>query len=196
MFSEQVFDEFFKYSNVGLAVLDQNLCFCYINESLACINGRPQEQHPGRHIREILGPQMSDQLELVITQVLKTGRPMENIKLGGPLAGRPSGGRWIGNYFPLPGPSGLPERIGVVVVELEGENEVVGTDVSAQHASHILRTWKDIARYTGTCAKTVQRWERDNDLPVHRVREGKGAVVFALSNELDSWLQSQTVRRH
>jgi len=196
MFSEQLFGEFFNYSNVGLAVLDENLCFCCINDTLSCINGRPMQEHPGRHIQEMLGSQIATQLELVMRQVLQTGRPVVNVNLNGRLAAKPCGGRWIGNYFPLPDRDGVVHHVGAVVVELEAGNETVGAIEENQRVQKILRSWKDIAHYTGVCAKTVQRWEQNNHLPIHRVNAGKGFAVFALSDEVDSWLRSQAMRRH
>jgi hypothetical protein len=43
----------------------------------------------------------------------------------------------------------------------------------------------------GTCVKTVQRWEKTHALPVRRVTEARGAVVFAFRSEIDVWMQSR-----
>src|SRR5512146_2324557 len=53
-----------------------------------------------------------------------------------------------------------------------------------------LRGWKEIAQYLGTSERTAQRWERELDLPVHRVRSTPGATVYASANELDVWRTS------
>jgi hypothetical protein len=56
----------------------------------------------------------------------------------------------------------------------------------------ILSCWKDIARYLGKGVRTVQRWEREFDLPVRRPKgaERKSAVA-ADPRDLDAWLTSR-----
>ena len=51
-----------------------------------------------------------------------------------------------------------------------------------------LDCWKEIAVYLGKGERTVKRWEVDRGLPVHRVPGGGRASVYALSSELDEWL--------
>lgn len=51
-----------------------------------------------------------------------------------------------------------------------------------------LYSWKDIAVYLGREQRTVQRWERTEALPVHRIRHGKAGSVYALKSELDVWV--------
>jgi hypothetical protein len=55
----------------------------------------------------------------------------------------------------------------------------------------ILTSWKEIGQYLGKGVRTVQRWERDADLPVRRKVPGSHSVM-AMPEELDAWLHSQT----
>jgi len=50
-----------------------------------------------------------------------------------------------------------------------------------------LDSWKEIAAYLKRGARTVQRWEREESLPVHRLRHDKLGSVFAYKSELDQW---------
>src|SRR5450755_2494667 len=50
-----------------------------------------------------------------------------------------------------------------------------------------LDSWKAIADHLGREVRTIQRWERDRGLPVHRVPGDRGGV-FAYTAELDRWL--------
>lgn len=50
-------------------------------------------------------------------------------------------------------------------------------------------SWKAIAAYFGCDVRTVRRWERERNLPVHRAPGGKRSSVFAYAAELDAWLQ-------
>ena len=50
-----------------------------------------------------------------------------------------------------------------------------------------LDSWKEIASHLGRTVRTVQRWERDEGLPVHRHAHQKLSSVYAFSDELDRW---------
>ena len=52
----------------------------------------------------------------------------------------------------------------------------------------MLNSWKEIASYMDRGVRTVQRWERDLQLPVHRIGKGKRSPVYALVPELKFWL--------
>jgi CheY-like chemotaxis protein len=60
--------------------------------------------------------------------------------------------------------------------------------------SSILNSWKEIAHYMGRGVRTVQRWERDFGLPVHRPKGQDRSATLALSSELDAWLRQTPVR--
>jgi hypothetical protein len=55
-----------------------------------------------------------------------------------------------------------------------------------------LNSWKEIAVYLGRGVRTVQRWERELGLPVHRIRESDHSPVFAFANELQIWLEHRS----
>ena len=48
-------------------------------------------------------------------------------------------------------------------------------------------SWKEIAAYSKRGARTVQRWEQEEGLPVHRLVHGKLGSVYAYRAELDRW---------
>lgn len=54
----------------------------------------------------------------------------------------------------------------------------------------VLNSWKEIAIYIGRGVRTVQRWERDLGLPVHRPRGKQRSAVLAIPEELDYWIQN------
>jgi adenylate cyclase len=59
-----------------------------------------------------------------------------------------------------------------------------GAAVSAHGA---LDSWKEIACYLNRDVRTIQRWERDRGLPIHRLPGGDKPAVYALKSELDAW---------
>ena len=54
-----------------------------------------------------------------------------------------------------------------------------------------LDSWKAIAAYLGRGVRTVQRWEREEGLPVHRLAHEKRGSVYAHRQELDAWWESR-----
>ncbi len=50
-----------------------------------------------------------------------------------------------------------------------------------------LDSWKEIAAYLKRDVRTVQRWEKNEDLPVHRHVHEAQASVYAYTSELDAW---------
>src|SRR5215470_19547985 len=51
-----------------------------------------------------------------------------------------------------------------------------------------LNSWKEISLYLGRGVRTVQRWERDLGLPIHRVGRGPRSPVHAFPAELQAWM--------
>jgi len=56
-----------------------------------------------------------------------------------------------------------------------------------------LDSWKEIAAYLGRGIRTVQRWEREEGLPVHRLAHADRGSVFADSTELTEWWKSREI---
>ncbi|MGE5054961.1 MAG: PAS domain-containing protein [Acidobacteriota bacterium] len=189
--SERRMAEFFNDGIVGLAIFDERLHYRMVNPYLAASNGTPIESHLGRHVQEILG-NVGLQVEAAIRQVFVTSKPVLNCIVSGAFPSRPRGGRWIDSFFPIMDSSGRVKSVGVVVLELAKDRRLELVREDAVYVNHVLRSWKDIAQYMGTCVKTVQRWERTYDLPVRRIQPGKGSVVVAFRNEVDEWLQKRT----
>ena len=54
-----------------------------------------------------------------------------------------------------------------------------------------LDSWKEIAAYLGRGVRTVQRWEREEALPVHRLTHEKRGNVYARREELAAWWESK-----
>src|SRR5678815_2754689 len=57
-----------------------------------------------------------------------------------------------------------------------------------------LDGWKSIAGYLKRTIRTVQRWEKLEGLPVHRIGHASSASVFAYPGELDLWWNERKSR--
>jgi len=58
----------------------------------------------------------------------------------------------------------------------------------------LLNNWKQIAQYLGRGVRTVQRWEQDLRMPVHRPRGKTRSAVVAFTHELEDWLSRTPVK--
>jgi hypothetical protein len=54
-----------------------------------------------------------------------------------------------------------------------------------------LESWGEIANYLGRSISTVQRWEKKEELPIHRHLHEKSDSVFAYRHEIESWRKSR-----
>jgi len=58
----------------------------------------------------------------------------------------------------------------------------------------ILSGWKEIASYLGKGVRTIQRYERELHLPIHRPAGKRSASVIAVKVELDRWVKGVPVQ--
>jgi TolB-like protein len=71
--------------------------------------------------------------------------------------------------------------------------QLVRTPLAAPGASGVLRaferleSWKEIAAFFRRGTRTVQRWEREEGLPIHRLAHEKLGSIYAYSSELETW---------
>jgi PAS domain S-box-containing protein len=110
-------DAFFTAAPAGLAILDRELRYAQLNETLAEMNGCSVVEHVGRSVREVL-PALAASVEPILQRILATGEPALNIDVSGETPAQPGITRfWVASYFPLPGAGGTVEGIGAIVVE-------------------------------------------------------------------------------
>ena len=141
--SEQFLAAYFSASRVGLVVLDSDLRFVAINQTLAEINGIPAEAHLGKTVREMLGD-LAEVIEPSFRRVLATQQPVLNLEISSVLPTRTEPGHWIGHYIPIQDATGRVTQIGGVVVEiteqkkleesLRGVSETLREEKKRQHA--------------------------------------------------------------
>ncbi|MFH9133986.1 SpoIIE family protein phosphatase [Streptomyces sp. NPDC017524] len=106
-----VVDGFLARSPVGMAVLDPDLRYLWLNDTLERVDGVPREQRLGRRPSEVLPRELATPIERLMRQALSTGEAITDYEYLGwswpdprrrrafassffPLAD--AGGRWIG----------------------------------------------------------------------------------------------------
>src|SRR3989442_299510 len=62
-----------------------------------------------------------------------------------------------------------------------------GAMQGASPTARRLESWKEIASYLKRDKRTVQRWEKEYGLPVHRLQLNTGSTVYAYPAGLDAW---------
>lgn len=198
--SAQQFNDVWDKSGVGVAIFDEQLRYQALNPRLAEINGISPQLHLGRQPSEILGEAASE-VETALKQVLSTGQPILNVETQGTLPTELQGKHWLRNFLPVKDASGQVKQVAAIVLETGPEAQPQSRGAKDEQIAEmlrkaeVLRSWKGIASYMGACVKTVQRWEQLYGLPVRRLTASKGAVVFALRAEIDSWTSTRARKR-
>ena len=60
----------------GVCIVDRELRYVHVNETLARMNGRPAAAHLGRTVHEVIPPQAADLLAPLLRRVMETGEPV------------------------------------------------------------------------------------------------------------------------
>ncbi len=71
---------------------------------------------------------------------------------------------------------------------IESTAKAFGGIARMSESGRQLRSWKDIAAFLEVHERTVRRWERTRQLPVHRVGGLERDAVFANVDELEAWI--------
>ncbi len=108
---------FFTAAPAGLAILDRDLRYVQLNDTLAAMNGPSVAEHIGRTVHEVL-PALAPAVEPILRHILAKGEAALNIEVVGETPAEPGVMRsWVASYFPLPGRRREPVGIGAIVVE-------------------------------------------------------------------------------
>ena len=73
---------------MGLALLDRELRFVWVNRALAEMNGLSVEQHVGRRLPEVV-PDMAEVAVPIFQRVVMSGEPVVDWELSGETTARP-----------------------------------------------------------------------------------------------------------
>jgi Tol biopolymer transport system component len=74
-----------------------------------------------------------------------------------------------------------------------GDESATRPAARTEPGSSRLDSWKEIAAYLGRGVRTVQRWEQEEGLPVHRLAHEKRGSIYARRDELDAWWESRRI---
>jgi len=144
-------DTLLRTAPIGMAFLDPQLRYVYINDQLARLNGHPPEEHMGHKPADVLG-HGGDQVERLLQQVLDSGKPLEKSELSSTGLGFPGPDRhWSVSYYPVHGQDGRLLGVGTVVEDIserkQAEQERIRLFREAQEAVRVRDDFLTIASH-------------------------------------------------
>lgn len=100
-FEHGFLEALYQADDIGLGLIDAELRYVRVNETLAEINGVSAHEHEGHTVREVL-PQFADLLEPMLRQVIDSRSPLVDIEISGPTPADPNADRHFrGGYLPI-----------------------------------------------------------------------------------------------
>lgn len=109
---------FFTGATAGLAMLDTQLRYVHVNDTLAKMNGIAAAAHLGRTVRQVL-PELAPTIEPYVRRVVVEGESVLNVEFSGETPAQPGVERhWNGSYFPIAGPDHSTGGVGAIVAEI------------------------------------------------------------------------------
>jgi PAS domain S-box-containing protein len=131
-------EQLYTRTPVGLGLLDSELRFVRVNESLARIHGIGVQEHLGRTIAE-LAPDYAAAVEPTLRHVLVSGESVVDMEVEGTLNRALEAPRnWLVSFHPLRAASGHIDNIIVVVVEITERQRALAALKASEEMYRIL----------------------------------------------------------
>jgi PAS domain S-box-containing protein len=112
-------------ARIGVALIDADGRFHYVNERMAEMNGAPAARHLGRTVADVL-PELADELMPLIRQALVADEPLVAVEVDGTTPAAEETRHWHASYVPVHLSDG--PGVGVVVIEVtERERAITET---------------------------------------------------------------------
>ena len=119
--SDRLLGPLLERAAVGIAVLDADCYFAYVNERLAEINGVAQEAHEGRPVEEVI-PHIARPVRDLHAEVMRTREPVRDVQIAGSTPGA-ADRIWHVSYLPIES-HGEP-AVGVVLIDVTERERAV-----------------------------------------------------------------------
>ncbi|WP_406386836.1 SpoIIE family protein phosphatase [Streptomyces sp. NBC_01618] len=152
---QSVVDAFLTSSPIGLAVLNPQLRYVWLNDTLERIGGVPREQRVGRGLSEVLPGMAADAIETLMRRVLDTGVPVIDYEYRGWSWADPHRERaYSTSFFPLTEGDGTVTGICYMVLDVTDrwraqQRLALVNDAGASIGStlDVLRTAQELADF-------------------------------------------------
>ena len=166
--SEERLSAYFRHSPVGLAILDRDLRYVAINQTLADMNHLAVEAHLGQRI-DVVHPELLSYVGLY-QQVLDSGKPLRNQEVV-----------WFDgqeryqdcSYFPLLDKNGKPAALGTMVIDVTEKKQIQDQMIKSEKMASLGILAAGIAHelnsplqvITGLSESLIQRIQAGEDDP-------------------------------
>jgi PAS domain S-box-containing protein len=119
----ELVDAFFSSSTVGFGILDSNLRYQRVNETLARMAEMQPDALPGKSVHDVFGePALS--VESLYQNLLVKGQAILDREVSSATTGRPGDGRrWLVNYFPIRNEQNEVHQIGVIALDVTARRQ-------------------------------------------------------------------------
>jgi PAS domain S-box-containing protein len=101
---------------IGFAVHDEELRYVLVSPSLAAINGRSPADHLGRHVADILPPELAAPVGAQLAEVRDSGIARAGIEMDGSTHSTQGRRAWVTGFYPVT--LGGRRLVGAVVVDV------------------------------------------------------------------------------
>ena len=116
-FANGFVEALFGSEDVGFGLIDKDLRYLKVNETLASINGVPAADHEGRAISEVI-PEFANLAEPLLQQVISNDEPVIALEIAGPVPSHPDEeGHFLISYYPIR-EDGSVIGVGAVVIDV------------------------------------------------------------------------------
>jgi len=116
--SRELVNAFFSSSTVGFGILDSDLRYRRVNDTLAQMAGMQKETFLGMSVREVFGERTLG-AEALYQELLTKGRAILDREVAGEAPGRRGDWRrWLLNYFPIRDPQDQVHQTGVIALDV------------------------------------------------------------------------------
>ena len=140
--SQARLNAFFAEAPAGLVILDHDLRYIKINETLARYHGLTAEDHVGRPLHDV-SPLVAESLSHIFRQVLKTGEPVLNLEYEGEMPGSPPIKTVnITSIFPVLGADGTPQAVGAISSDISDKKRA---EAALHESEELRRLFMDLA---------------------------------------------------
>jgi PAS domain S-box-containing protein len=116
--NERLLNAFFDASPAGLLILNRELQYVKVNETLAETNGVSVQDHLGKSISQVL-PELAPTIEPMFRGVIDSGQSILALEVDGETPKKPGAQRsWVVSYFPIKDQDCGDMALGGVVIEV------------------------------------------------------------------------------
>jgi PAS domain S-box-containing protein len=134
-------------SPVGKAVLDRDLRYVLVNETLAAFNGRSVDFHIGRTVQEVL-PEAYPSLKPLLDQVILEGRAARHFRIAVVMPNTDGqASEWEASYLPIHLPDGTVGGLYVQAVNLTAK--LLAERAIADSEKHLRRVLDSLFAFVG-----------------------------------------------